>query len=153
MFDPLPLALTTPAWAAYAPPEPLPPLQVRDPARPLVSVVTPSLNQGRYLAATLRSVLEQDYPNLEYWVIDGGSQDGTLAVLHTFATDPRLNWLSEPDRGQSDAINKGWGRSRGGHTGLAKRRRHLLPRRHRCAGGRPAGRSARWRGLRRRLLH
>jgi len=113
MRDLLPLAHTAPAWAAYTPPAPLPPLHLRDPARPLVSIVTPSLNQGRYLEATLRSVLEQDYPNLEYWVIDGGSQDATLAVLRAFAGDPRLHWLSEPDRGQSDAINKGWARSRG----------------------------------------
>ncbi|MCS6882542.1 MAG: glycosyltransferase family 2 protein [Oscillochloridaceae bacterium] len=109
----LPLALTAPAWAAYAPLQPLPPPRMRDPARPLVSIVTPSLNQGRFLEATLRSVLEQDYPNLEYWVIDGGSQDETLAILRAFAGDSRLHWLSEPDHGQSDAINKGWARSRG----------------------------------------
>jgi len=113
MRDVLPIAYSAPAWAAYAPVEPLPPVWLRDPARPLVSIVTPSLNQGRYLEATLHSVLEQDYPNLEYWVIDGGSQDETLAVLHAFAGDPRLHWLSEPDRGQSDAINKGWSRARG----------------------------------------
>lgn len=108
-----PLAYTTPTWAAYAPHEPLPPPLIRDPALPLVSVVTPSLNQGRYLGETIGSVLAQDYPNLEYWVIDGGSTDETIAVLRSAADDPRLHWLSEPDRGQSDAINKGWARAHG----------------------------------------
>ncbi|NTV62220.1 MAG: glycosyltransferase [Oscillochloris sp.] len=84
-----------------------------DPALPLVSVVTPSFNQGRFLRATIESVLGQSYPNLEYIVIDGGSSDGSLGILQSYAHEPRLRWLSEPDRGQSDAINKGWARSCG----------------------------------------
>ncbi len=108
-----PLAHTAPRWAAYAVDQETPPPPLRDPALPLVSIVTPSLNQGRYLGATIRSVLGQDYPNLEYWVIDGGSSDETRAVLQGFAGDGRLRWLSEPDRGQSDAINKGWARAHG----------------------------------------
>lgn len=102
-----------PDWAAYERPAQLPPPLINDPALPLVSIVTPSFNQGRFLAETINSVLAQDYPNLEYWVIDGGSSDETLAVLRSFAADKRLHWLSEPDRGQSDAINKGWRRCRG----------------------------------------
>ncbi len=80
---------------------------------PLVSIVTPSYNQGGFIRETIESVLGQDYPNIEYWVIDGGSTDETLAVLYTFERDPRLHWISEPDRGQSDAINKGLARCHG----------------------------------------
>lgn len=78
---------------------------------PLVSVVTPSFNQGQYIEETIRSVLEQDYPHIEYWVIDGGSTDTTLQVLHRYSD--RVSWVSEADRGQSHAINKGWQRSTG----------------------------------------
>lgn len=102
-----------PAWDAYPVPADLPPVVIRDPALPLVSIVTPSFNQGRFIHETIASVLGQNYPNIEYWVIDGGSSDATGAVLRNFAGDPRLHWISEPDQGQSDAINKGWSRCRG----------------------------------------
>lgn len=75
------------------------------PETPLVSIVTPSLNQGAYIEETIRSVAEQDYPRVEHIVVDGGSTDGTLAIL---AQHPHLQWLSEPDRGQADAIDKGF---------------------------------------------
>lgn len=113
MSELLSLAAEAPLWALYAPADVPPPPAVGDPALPLVSVVTPSLSQGSYIGETITSVLGQDYPNLELWVIDGGSRDETLAVLRHYEADPRLRWLSEPDRGQSDAINKGWARCHG----------------------------------------
>ncbi|MFV9504776.1 MAG: glycosyltransferase family 2 protein [Oscillochloridaceae bacterium umkhey_bin13] len=80
---------------------------------PVISIVTPSFNQGNFIRATIESVLAQDYPALEYWIIDGGSNDQTLAIIQEYAHDPRLHWVSEPDRGQSDAINKGLARCTG----------------------------------------
>jgi glycosyltransferase involved in cell wall biosynthesis len=71
-----------------------------------ISIITPSFNQGQFIEETIRSVLLQGYPDLEYFVIDGGSTDETLNVIRKY--EPWLeNWLSEPDNGQSHAINKG----------------------------------------------
>ena len=78
---------------------------------PLITVVTPSYNQGRFIRATIESVLSQDYPNLEYIIMDGGSTDETAAVVSEYAS--RLTWISEKDRGQSHAINKGFRMAKG----------------------------------------
>ena len=83
----------------------------RPAAQPLVTIVTPSFNQRQFIEATIRSVLDQDYPAIEYIVMDGGSTDGTLDILRRY--DDRLTWVSAADRGQADAINRGWRRGSG----------------------------------------
>jgi glycosyltransferase involved in cell wall biosynthesis len=83
---------------------------------PRLSIVTPSYNQGRFLEMTIRSVLLQGYPNLEYVVIDGGSSDGSAEVLKKY--DRFISyWVSEPDAGQTDAINKGLLKTDGDYLG------------------------------------
>ncbi len=81
--------------------------------RPLVSVIVPSFNQGRFIRRTLQSILSQDYRPIEVIVIDGASTDDTVAILREFSSAPELHWVSEPDRGVVDAVNKGFARARG----------------------------------------
>ena len=79
---------------------------------PTISVVTASYNQGRFIEATIRSVLEQNYPRLEYLIIDGGSTDESVDMIRRY--EDRIDyWVSEPDQGQTHAINKGFERSSG----------------------------------------
>jgi glycosyltransferase involved in cell wall biosynthesis len=100
-YKPRPLVLPT-SYLNVAPPD----------APPTISIVTPSFQQARFLERTLHSVVSQEYPALEYIVQDGGSTDGTLDVLHRYATK-LTDWVSEPDGGQADAINRGFARSTG----------------------------------------
>lgn len=78
---------------------------------PFVTIVTPTLNRVGFLEHAIRSVVNQEYPHIDYIVMDGGSTDGTIDLLKRY--DGRLRWFSEPDHGQADAINKGWQRGRG----------------------------------------
>jgi glycosyltransferase involved in cell wall biosynthesis len=79
---------------------------------PKITLVTPSYNQAQFIEATLQSVISQNYPNLEYIVIDGGSNDGSVEIIQRYA--PHLTyWISEPDAGQTDAIIKGFAKSSG----------------------------------------
>lgn len=80
--------------------------------QPLVSIVTPSFNQARFLETALISVARQTYPRVEHLVVDGGSSDGSVEIIRRHA-DRLAWWVSEPDKGQADAINKGMRRARG----------------------------------------
>lgn len=78
---------------------------------PSISIITPSFNHAEFLEQTIVSVLDQGYPELEYLVMDGGSTDGTRAILERY--DERLRWVSEPDGGQAAALNAGFARTSG----------------------------------------
>lgn len=79
---------------------------------PRITVVTPSFNQARFIERTIRSVLDQNYPNLEFIIVDGGSTDGSVELIRSF--EGRLaHWVSEPDDGQTDALIKGFARATG----------------------------------------
>lgn len=76
---------------------------------PRISIITPSYNQVEFIEQTIKSVVNQKYPNLEYWILDGGSTDGSVAIIKRYAKKyPHIiNWVSKKDKGQVDALNKG----------------------------------------------
>jgi glycosyltransferase involved in cell wall biosynthesis len=79
---------------------------------PKISIITPSYNQGQYIEETILSVINQDYPNIEYIVMDGGSNDQTVEIIKKYESKITY-WVSEKDKGQADAINKGFARATG----------------------------------------
>lgn len=78
---------------------------MKDSRLPRIGIVTPSYNQGAFIRETIESVLQQEYTNYEYWIIDGGSTDDTIDILKSYGQ--RIDWISEKDEGQAHAINKG----------------------------------------------
>ncbi|MDF5725947.1 MAG: glycosyltransferase family 2 protein [Rhizonema sp. PD37] len=104
-FPPPPLGKTGWPWTEQI--EPLPERMPDGSEWPRISIVTPSYNYGRFIEETIRSVLLQGYPNLEYILIDGRSTDNTVDIIHKYE-QYLTYWISEPDEGQTDAINKGY---------------------------------------------
>lgn len=100
------------SWPWNAPEDPIGITSTDAETLPRLTIVTPSYNQAAFLEATLRSVLLQNYPNLEYIVIDGGSTDGSVEIIRRYQ-DRIAYWVSEPDNGQCHAINKGFSKSTG----------------------------------------
>lgn len=94
------------------------------PSLPKISIVTPSLNQGRFIEDAIQSVAKQAYPNFEHIIVDACSTDETLSVLRSY---PHLRWVSEPDGGQSDALNKGFRMSTGELVGWLNADEYYLP--------------------------
>ena len=91
---------------------------------PKISIVTPSYNQGQFIEQAITSVLEQNYPNFEHIILDNCSSDGTIAILKKY---PHLIWRSQPDRGQSDALNQGFNMATGDIVGWLNADDQYLP--------------------------
>ncbi len=123
-LPPPPTGKTGWPWTVETPP--VPPVRPDESPWPRISVVTPSYNQGQFFEETIRSVLLQGYPDLEYIIIDGGSTDHSVEIIRKY--EPWLDyWVSEKDRGQSHAINKGFCRSTGVLLGWLNSDDVLLP--------------------------
>jgi len=93
---------------------------------PRITVVTPSFNQGKFLEETIQSILNQNYPNLEYFIVDGGSTDNSVDIIKKY--ENKIDWwVSEPDKGQSDAINKALSKATGAFVSWLNSDDMLLP--------------------------
>jgi glycosyltransferase involved in cell wall biosynthesis len=88
------------------------PTELEDPSWPRIALVTPVFNSGKYIEQTILSVLAQGYPNLDYFIVDGGSTDGTVDIIRKYENQIS-GWISEPDNGMYDALNKGFARTSG----------------------------------------
>ncbi|MEO1615686.1 MAG: glycosyltransferase family 2 protein [Planctomycetota bacterium] len=110
-----PSTMTEPNPILFAPKQaPLRPIELGElPESPLVSIVVPSYNQGQFIRSTLDSILSQDYRPIQIHVMDGASKDETVEVLQSFGDREELDWVSEPDKGVVEAVNKGFARVKG----------------------------------------
>ena len=126
-----------------------PPAPIAGGLLPKLSIVTPSYNQARFLERTILSVLNQGYPRLEYIIIDGGSTDGSVDIIRKYERY-LTHWESQPDRGQSHAINKGFERATGEYVGWQNSDDLYFPgalrwaRRRRAAGRRSSAATCSW---------
>ncbi|MAY36253.1 MAG: hypothetical protein CMN84_09165 [Spongiibacteraceae bacterium] len=97
------------------------------PDPPLLSVIIPSYNQGQFLKQAIDSILEQDYRPIEVIVVDGASSDDTVEVLRNYSGYDEVSWISEPDRGPADAVNKGLARAKGRYASIQSADDYYLP--------------------------
>lgn len=123
-FPPPPPGKTGWPWTVES--DPVPPVMPGGRPWPKISIVTPSYNQGQFLEETIRSVLLQGYPNLEYLIMDGGSSDNSIEIIKKYE-DWLTYWVSEKDNGQSDAIRRGFDKATGEIIGWLNSDDYLLP--------------------------